>query len=144
MKPARVLIPILFLTAAAPLIPAQSGADCPDVRASEVAARIDRFGATERCGLGVVVLGLPLSIGGAKCYRNEVTYPAHQECDGVHNAGTQCLTEATLPVTLRRCECQWFSALGTGLAVPKCSCSDSGNLGTIEDFQTVECHVVHG
>lgn len=135
---------LLALGPGAARVAAQSGTGCPDQRASDVAARIERSGPTERCGVGVVVLGLPLSIGGARCFRDEITYPAHQECQGAPGPGLRCATESTLPVTLRRCECQWLSVLGTGLAVPKCSCSDAGNLGTLEDFQTLECSVVHG
>lgn len=123
---------------------AQTGIGCPDQRATDVAAHIERSGHSQRCGVGVVILGLPLSVGGARCFHDEITYPAHQECRGEAAPGLRCATQGTVAVTLRRCECQWLSVLGTGVTVPKCSCSDAGNLGTIEDFQTLECSVVHG
>lgn len=135
-----LLLSFPFLCASAAL--ASAGQSCPDQRASQVDARIVHFGDPQRCGVGVVILGLPISIGGARCYPHEVLYPAHQECLGAPSPGTQCVGEDTLTVELRACECQFLSVIGTGLAVPKCSCRAAGNLGTIEDARTVPCHIV--
>ena len=135
------ILSVLLACAFAPRLPAQNSLRCPNVRATNVLARVDRQGPRTRCGFGVEVFGLPLSIGGGKCYQNEFTYPSHQECQGVVNEGTSCVPAPDMPVQLRRCECMTLGVLDTGFSIPKCNCSSYGTAGTIEDAQTVACHV---
>lgn len=139
-KLTNIALPLLLACALASAARASDGTGCPNVRASEVPAHIDHQGEATRCGVGVQVLGITISIGGAKCYQNEIYYPAHQECLGAASPGTACLPETTLPVELSHCECVWIGALGTGVGIPKCSCSPAGTIGTIEDATTTLCH----
>ena len=139
MKLASILVPALLACLAAAEARAQTGTQCPNTRATNLPAVVSHQGHYTRCGLGVQVLGVPLSIGGAKCYQNEIIYPAHQECLGALGEGTRCVPEATLPVQLNRCECVLMGVLGTGVSVPKCSCSSAGTMGTLEDAQTLLC-----
>jgi hypothetical protein len=140
MKLASVLVPSLFACLAATPAQAQISSQCPDTRASNVPALIVYQGGYTRCGIGVQVLGLPISVGGSKCFRNEIIYPAHQECLGALGEGLECVPEASMPVQHNRCECTLVGVLGTGISLPKCSCSPAGTLGTLEDAQTVLCH----
>jgi hypothetical protein len=133
---------LALLGALAARLPAQIGVHCPDVSATNIPARVDHNGPFVRCGLGIQVLGLPISIGGAKCYKNEILYPAHQECRGAPNVGTACVPAGDMPVGLNHCECLLVGLLGTGISAPKCNCDSAGTLGTLEDAETVLCHVI--
>jgi len=135
------ILPALLASVLAPNLRAQEGLSCPNVRATNVFARVDRQGSFSRCGLGVEVFGVPLSIGGAKCFRNEFVYPAHQECQGTENLGTACVPAPDMAVQLNKCDCLTVGLISTGISIPKCNCSSAGSAGTIEDAQTVECHV---
>jgi hypothetical protein len=135
------LLGMLVASALAAPLSAQIGPQCPNACATNIPARVEHNGPSVRCGLGVQVLGLPISIGGAKCYKNEILYPAHQECLGAHNAGTACVPAGNMPVALNRCECLLVGVLGTGIAAPKCNCESAGTLGTVEDAETVLCHI---
>ena len=135
------LLPALLACVLAPSLRAQNSLRCPNVRATNVLARVDRQGLRTRCGLGVELFGLPISIGGSKCFRYEFVYPAHQECQGTENQGTACVPAPDMSVQLNKCDCLTVGLLSTGISIPKCSCSSSGSAGTIEDAQTVECHV---
>jgi len=117
----------------------QDAGHCPNVRATNVPAQVKREGTSTRCGFGVSVFGLALSIGGARCYRNEFIYPAHQECLGARNAGTACVPAPDMPVALEHCECLLVGVMGTGVAAPKCNCTAAGTAGTIEDAETILC-----
>ena len=130
----------LLACALAASAPAQTAGPCPNTRATNVPAQVSHDGPPTRCGVGVQILGLPISIGGAKCYPLEIIYPAHQECLGAENVGTQCEPEAAIAVQLNRCECVVVGVLGTGISIPKCSCTSAGGAGTVEDAQTVLCH----
>jgi len=132
---------VLLACLCAPLPRPQQGANCPDVRASNVPAVVKRDGTSTRCGVGVSVFGLALSIGGARCYRNEFVYPAHQECQGVRNPGTACVPAPDMPVSLEHCECLLVGVVGTGVMAPKCNCTAAGTAGTIEDAETILCSV---
>ena len=134
------ILPVLLACALVPGLRAQNGTGCPNVRATNVPAFVKHDGAYTRCGFGIQVLGLPISIGGAKCYSHEFIYPAHQECRGAVNEGTACVPAPDMPVGLDKCECMVVGVLSTGIAAPKCSCSSAGTAGTIEDAQTVLCH----
>ena len=135
------LLPLLLLCALATNARAQ-GDGCPNVRATQVPAHVDHQGSPyERCGLGVQIFGLPIRIGGAKCYRHEYLYPAHQECLGAANAGTFCEPESSMPVEHYTCECLWISVFGTGVGLPKCNCTYAGTAGTVQDALTGLCHV---
>ncbi len=115
------------------------GLPCPNERACNVDARTTDAGETERCGVGLTLFGLDLSIGGPKCPTYRYHYPAHQECHGAPTGGSRCVLEQTLNVTRERCECERIGAAGTGLAIPECDCDDQGNAGMIEDFKTEAC-----
>jgi len=130
---------VLLACLLAPLLHAQHETTCPNVRATNVPAQVTHEGAATRCGFGVSVFGLVLSIGGSKCYRNEFVYPAHQECQGAENPGTACVPAQDMPVALEHCECVLVGVLGTGVSAPKCSCSPAGTAGTVEDAETVLC-----
>jgi hypothetical protein len=130
---------VLLACLLAPLPRAQHGAECPNVRATNVPAQVKREGSSTRCGFGVSIFGLSLSIGGARCYRNEFIYPAHQECQGARNAGTACVPASDMPVALEHCECLLVGVMGTGVAAPRCNCTAAGTAGTIEDAETVLC-----
>ena len=135
------ILPALLACVLATSLPAQNSLRCPNVRATNVPARVTHQGGYARCGFGVELFGVPISIGGAKCFRNEFVYPAHQECQGALNAGTACVPAPDMSVQLNRCDCLTVGLLSTGISIPKCSCSSAGTAGTIEDAQTVECHV---
>jgi len=137
----KLSVTILLACALVPSLRAQDGPSCPDVRATNVAARVDRQGSFSRCGLGVEIFGVPLTIGGSKCFRNEFVYPAHQECQGALNVGTACQPAPDMAVQLYKCECLTVGLISTGISIPKCNCSSAGSAGTIEDAQTLECHV---
>ena len=130
---------VLLISLVAPLPRSPQAPACPNVRATNVPAQVKREGASTRCGFGVSVFGLALTIGGARCYRNEFIYPAHQECQGARNEGTACVPAPDMPVALEHCECLLVGVIGTGFAAPKCSCTSAGTAGTIEDAETVVC-----
>jgi hypothetical protein len=141
-NPSVLALPATLLAAAlAARLPAQNGLQCPDRCATNIPARVEHNGPNVRCGLGIQVLGLPISIGGAKCFKNEILYPAHQECLGAVNVGTACVPAGEMPVGLNHCECLLVGLLGTGISAPKCNCDSAGTLGTLEDAETVLCHV---
>jgi len=130
---------VLLAALLVPLPRSQQAGQCPNVRATNVPAQVTREGTSTRCGFGVSVFGLALSIGGARCYRNEFIYPAHQECRGERNPGTACVPAPDMPVALEHCECMLVGVMGTGVAAPKCNCTAAGTAGTIEDAETVLC-----
>lgn len=133
------ILPALLACVLAATARAQGDPNCPNVRASEVPARVDHQGEYQHCGLGLHILGVSLTIGGAKCYRNEFIYPSHQECLGAASPGTLCDPEGSLPVIWNTCQCLWLGVLGTGVGVPKCDCTSAGTAGTVEDSRTMAC-----
>jgi hypothetical protein len=134
---ATALFPLLAL---APAAPPQTGIGCPNVCATNMPARVKNVGPVTHCGFGLVIFGLPIKVGGPKCYQLQFIYPAHQECLGAANQGTSCVPADDLAVQLNTCKCTTLGALGTGIAMPECSCESAGTAGTIEDAQTVLCH----
>lgn len=130
---------LLFLGLAAFAPRAAADLACPNTRACQVDARIESQGDEERCGIGLTLFGFDISIGGPKCPKNRIVYPAHQECHGAANGGTRCVPEQELPVTREKCECERVTVLGTGFSVPECDCEFDGNIGEIEDFKTERC-----
>lgn len=111
---------------------------CPNEKATEVPARFEEQGTPRRCGLGISLLGLELSIGGEKCFPRRFRYPSHQVCNGEVSEGHYCKTEDDLDVTEEHCECSRLALLGTGFTLPECVCTPVVG-GTIEDFGTADC-----
>jgi hypothetical protein len=134
-----VISAVLSATLACPLASAQSGTQCPDTIATNVPATVKSVGPYTRCGVGIEIFGLPLTIGGAKCFRYQFVYPAHQECLGAVNPGTACLPEGSMPVLVELCECSTLGVIHTGISIPKCSCDPGGTAGTVDDAQTLLC-----
>ena len=115
------------------------GNDCHDVRASQVDARIDNLGESQRCGLGIRIFGLGGGIFGPSCPDKKATYPAHQVCRGEVNPGTRCVPEGRLPVVVEDCECSRATVLGTGLLLPSCNCHNVPDESHVEDARTEAC-----
>jgi hypothetical protein len=134
------VLSVLLVCSLAAGVRAQGGDGCPNVRATQVNAHVDHQGQFDRCGVGVQIFGLPIRIGGAKCYRHEYIYPAHQECLGAVSPGTLCDPEGPLPVEHNICKCLWLAAFGTGFGIPKCDCTYAGTAGTVQDATTGLCH----
>lgn len=132
-----VLVHALALLAPVPLDVGWAG--CPDVMASEVAARTDETGHSRRCGVGISILGFEIGLGGPECFPHRFVYPAHQTCLGVVNEGTMCAPDDPMVVTEEKCECDRLALFGTGFTLPGCTCENSGNAGHIEDFKTAPC-----
>ncbi|MSR62552.1 MAG: hypothetical protein EXS08_08930 [Planctomycetes bacterium] len=143
MKNRSIAIVALLLTTTSTTVagamPQESGT-CPNKKASQVDSETKPQGGSERCGLGVSLFGWGIGLFGPKCPDKKATYPAHQVCKGEENMGTRCVKQSDLRVTLEECTCSVAGILGTGLALPNCSCSASGqDGGTVEDFETQNC-----
>jgi hypothetical protein len=117
------------------------GDPCPNERATNIDSRNEYVGDAERCGIGLVLLGQEISLFGPTCHDFILLYPAYQECAGETLTGHRCVPEQELGVRLFDCECATLSIplLETGIAMPDCDCDDVGELGHVEDFQTVAC-----
>jgi hypothetical protein len=133
----RLAIAVLLLAPLARALLAQE--PCADVRASDVAARIDGIGDETRCGIGIVLFGFKIGLLGPKCPKDRFIYPAHQECQGEKNVGTSCSADQDVEVRQEKCECVVIGILHTGLALPSCTCTPNGTGGTIEDAKTTNC-----
>ena len=134
---AELAIAVLFLTPLARTLLAQG--PCADVRASDVAARIDGIGDETHCGIGISLFGFKIGLLGPKCPKDRFIYPAHQECLGEKNVGTSCGADKDIEVRQECCECVVIGILHTGLALPSCVCTPNGTGGTIEDAKTLDC-----
>lgn len=137
------MLSLLALSFLAPLGSSVDMHQCADVRAAQVDARVDDIGTSTRCGIGISIFGIDLSLGGPDCFPRRVVTPARQTCNGDYNEGTWCGFEQTLAVTAEKCECSEITLLGTGFKFPSCDCELEGNLGTVEDFGTYNCVPPH-
>ena len=139
MQASRSIPFVLFALVSASRIAAQNNG-CPNVRASQVDARVEHGGDTSRCGLGVSFLGLGLF--GPTCHERTFTYPSHQECKGEPSRGTRCEPAGRLQVKAESCHCVRATVLGTGFLIPSCECHESDDGGEVEDASTVACPIV--
>ncbi len=117
---------------------------CQDRAASvQVPVEEQESSETERCGFGISIFGIELTLFGPRCPRTIYTYPSHQTCGEVGSSpGHNCIVQGTLSVTREDCECSELEipGLATGLDLPNCKCSPAaGNYGHVEDFQTQDC-----
>jgi len=113
---------------------------CPDERATQVDARVSEVNPNDRrCGLGIQIFGLTLSAFGPECPTERIYYPAHQTCEGEPAPDCRCEFEKAMPIEYESCDCVTATILGTGLALPDCSCESRGILGELEDFATRTC-----
>ncbi|MBI5363207.1 MAG: hypothetical protein HZA53_08510 [Planctomycetes bacterium] len=135
-----MLLSMLMLAAPTGLGDGQGVHGCPNERASEVDARFVEQGTARKCGLGITLFGLELSVGGEKCFPVRYHYPAHQVCNGEHGPGQFCAWEADLSVGEEHCACSRLGVLGTGITLPECVCTEV-NGGTVEDFGTENCAI---
>ncbi|MCC6408557.1 MAG: hypothetical protein IT453_15450 [Planctomycetes bacterium] len=123
----------------------QSSSSCPDKKASQVPAEIKLSEATHTCGIGFVVFGVGGGIFGEECPETKITTPAHQTCQGEENAGTACVPEGDMAVTVRDCSCGGLVIPVIQVGIPTtCECDPPVNAGTVEDFKTVVCVSTHG
>ena len=103
-------------------------------------ARVDEVNPNDRrCGLGIQIFGLTLSAFGPECPTERIYYPAHQTCRGESAPDCRCEFEKAMPIEYESCDCVTATILGTGLALPDCSCESRGILGELEDFATRTC-----
>ena len=122
------------------LVGRSSDDTCPDERATQVDARVDEVNPNDRrCGLGIQIFGLTLSAFGPECPTERIYYPAHQTCRGESAPDCRCEFEKAMPIEYESCDCVTATILGTGLALPDCSCESRGILGELEDFATRTC-----
>lgn len=117
-----------------------SGHDsCPDVRASQIDAYVSWGGEVKKCGIGIGLFGLRLSIAGPSCPDYKFIYPSHQACLGTPSEGTYCAPAGVLSVKAEKCECGSATIAGTGLLIPSCNCTVTDGGGHVEDAQTLAC-----
>jgi len=112
---------------------------CPDVRATPVPARVDRSTDTRRCGFGIRIFGLGLSLFGPECPDKKFIYPAHQECKGDAHPGFLCTPGGFLDVEVEDCDCGEATVFGTGLLIPSCDCLAGGVAGHVQDASSGVC-----
>lgn len=129
----------LLLSSAALLPAAAQVGHCPDVVATNVAARIDPGSQENQCVLTITLFGIEIGVHFGRCPVLQTVYPAHQECLGQFNEGTQCSPGEELEVRLQKCECSLLLGRTLGVPIPGCDCKDSGTAGTIEDAKTTPC-----
>ncbi len=122
------------------LAPLWAEEPCPDVRSSQIDARVEVSDTGKKCGIGIRILGLGGSIGGEFCPSYKFVYPSHQECKGDASPGNRCQPAGQLAVTALRCDCAIFGGFGTGIVLPNCECAeDPAAGGHVEDARTVSC-----
>lgn len=143
---ALTIVPmILLLALAAPVATAFQGgnpgpAGCPNTMASQVDAEVKWSKRVRRCGIGIGIFGLRLSVFGPDCPEMKFIVPAHQTCQGNTNEGTYCAPQRPIDILAEKCTCVTVTALGTGILIPDCECKPSQlDAGTVEDFETRPC-----
>lgn len=117
-----------------------SAQDCPNVRASYVPPSVTHSSTSERCGVGISLFGLGVSVFGPSCPAARFTTPGHGVCNGAPSPGNRCVPAGLVDVIYEKCECADATALGTGLLLPDCDCQVqpiSG--GTVENWRTKPC-----
>lgn len=132
-----IAIAVLFLAPFARN--ARADGHCPDVKATQVDVRIDNMGSHADCGFGIVIFGFRITFSGPPCPPDRAVYPAHQACKGEASPGSFCETEGTMPVTREHCTCSLLGAGGIGISLPICTCTYTGQAGTVEDAHTGNC-----
>ncbi len=141
----RKLAPLTLLAAAfipglAAARPAPPGPDCPNEQASNVPSKEVQSAKYRRCGVGLQLFGLDISLFGKKCPRWIDTYPSHQECQGEELIGHACVFDELVEVTREICDCADATLiLDTGIALPYCDCDYGGISGYIETFTSQPC-----
>lgn len=130
---------LLALVSAIGAVTATAG-DCPNEAATSVPPELLDSKQEVRCGVGVSILGLELSVFGPTCPVARFLVPAHGECLGAQVEDYRCVPVGVLNVSYERCECEDVTAIGTGLLLPSCKCTPQTlSAGFVIDWGSVAC-----
>ncbi|MDZ4774484.1 MAG: hypothetical protein SGI72_15260 [Planctomycetota bacterium] len=136
----KVFLALVLCACLAPLPFARADQECPNVKASQVAAHVQGADDSNQCSIGISIFGFEISVRFGACPLNQTITPAHQACNGAASPGNMCVLTGNLDVQLLKCECNFFGGSVIGLHLPGCDCQEAGTAGTVEDFKTASCY----